>query len=152
MSDTDLSLKEFSQSIESTSIEFYKTCILKCRQFSTKYILQKMMEHHKKHMSELEALLVDNGPPAIKASDLESYRSSFRRTGSVKTNDREHFNFVDATTLAITLASFQLDFYRNLEKELKGSPGSKDLDKILDLKIKYLDELKSELDRLSYDK
>lgn len=152
MKDTDLSLKEFSQSIETTSIEFYKTCILKTRQFSTKYILQKLIEQHKKHMSELDAHLVDSGSPTVKTSDLESYLSSFQKTGSIKIRDMENLNFVEATNLAIVLASFQLDFYRNLAEEMKGSPDLKDLDIILDLKSKYLDELKSELERLSYDK
>ena len=43
-----ITLHEFTRSIESYSIEYYKSCILKTNQFSTKYILQKLIESHNK--------------------------------------------------------------------------------------------------------
>ena len=150
--ETVISLNEFSRSIESRCIEFYKTCVLKTNQFSTKYILQKLIEQHKKHIKKLDLEFSFEGEEPLNSGHLENYTMQFSKAWQISAFDIENLNFVEATKLAISLINFQIDFYRQLTEEISGPEFQEIIEKIIVFKTDYIKELESEFERLSYKK
>ncbi len=145
-----ISLYEVSRSIESHCIDFYKACVLKTNQFSTKYILQKMIEHHKKHLGIIKTNLSNEHEKIFAPDLLENYQQHFSNSESINSFDIVNLNFVEVTKLAIGLINLQIDFYRQMAEDLEEVSTKKSIDNIIELKTNYIRNLETEFDRLSY--
>ncbi len=145
-----ISLQALSTAIESHGIEFYKTCLLKTNQFSTKYVLQRMIEHHKKHAKNLGSAITSDNENLLNTGLIETYQQKFAAAGMISDAEIENLNFVEATKLAIDLIKFQMEFYRQLCNQQEDPDLANDIETILAVKADYIRELESESDRLSY--
>ncbi len=147
-----ISLSELSQSAESHFIEYYKACLLKTNQFSTKYILQKLIEYHKKHTEDLSSKLASDTGKYFPSDLTEKYHQQFSNSGAVNSFDIENLNFVEATKLAVVLANFQIDFYNQLAQDPDCESSRGRLEIIIELKKNYIKDLEAEFERLNYRK
>jgi rubrerythrin len=145
-----ISLQALSTAIESHAIGFYKTCLLKTNQFSTKYVLQRMIEHHKKHVQQLGSALTFDNENVLNAGLIEAYHQNFDAAGMLSDADIENLNFVEATKLAIGLIKFQIEFYRRLHSQQEDPDLAKNIEAILAVKADYIRDLETESDRLSH--
>jgi len=147
-----ISLSEISRSLETHIIEYYKVCLLKTNQFSTKYILQKLIEYHKTHTKDLKSNLVGDTGKYFQADLPDKYRQQFINSRKINSFDIENLNFVEATKLAIVLLNFQIEFYSQLAEDSDSESLRDRLEKIIELKNNYIRDLETEFDRLNYRK
>ena len=147
-----ITLHEFTRSIESYSIEYYKSCILKTNQFSTKYILQKLIESHKRHQLKIEAVLENDNDFSVEVRLLEEFRQNFNPAGIFGSVNVENLNFVEAAKLGIGLINYQIMFYRQIVNDIKDTELRQELEKLVILKTDHRKDLQAESERLTYKK
>ena len=148
--DTNISFDRLVNKIEEMGIQYFRDCILKTNQYSTRYILQKVLQDHSAHVERIKSDIsaYENLVISEKQVKLLFNRSAFDTF--VDKYDVENLNFVEATELAIKLTEHFMDLYN----KLASLPGEPEIQKasqfILSKKSIYLEILKKEYDRLSY--
>jgi len=134
---------------EELGLKFYRDCIQKTNQFSTKYVLQKVLRVHQDHVEDLKLDLQNLTGDKVEnnlVSDIERELSSINLSNEF---DFSTLTFREATKLAIRFAENDILFYEKLlEKELDNS-SIKVIQRVLYKKSTYLMQLKSEYERLT---
>jgi len=134
---------------EELGLKFYQDCIQKTNQFSTKYILQKVLRVHQDHVEDLKLDLQNLTGDKVEnnlVSDIERELSSINLSNEF---DFSTLTFREATKLAIRFAENDILFYNKLLEKEFDSASVKVIQRILNKKSTYLMQLKSEYQRLT---
>jgi rubrerythrin len=143
----DLLLKK-----EEQGLKFYRDCIQKTNQFSTKYVLQKVLRVHLDHVEDLKLEIQNLSGDTVESkliSDLDSAISSAELCNEF---DFATLTFREATKLAIKIAEYDIQFYESLLDKKLDNPSKKAIERILYKKSTYVMQLKSEYQRMERGK
>ena len=146
--------KSFSELVvrcEKSGLQFYRDCMRITNQFSTKYILEKVIQKQRKHVTRLLADIGNVYDSVAEAAALEKKLQIFLQKELVREFDRENLNFVEVTKLAIRMTSFYRDMYMHLKENESLKNLHPVIDHIIESKSMFINQLTSELERLSYD-
>ena len=143
-------VKEFVRRLEEFSVDFYKNCLLKTNQFSTKYILQQAIKSHRNHNKDIVLSLELLGEEEVYTRHLENIMGNFSRDHVAGKFELDSLNFVEATHLTILLMEYVIDKYQVLMKcKLSGETKSS-LNDIYQKKQNQLEALKKEYEKRRY--
>lgn len=136
--------------IEHSVVGIFKNLILDSNQFSTQFVIQKIMQDFLDHSKKVKS--VGN---ELEHSQKDDINLSFFKPGNLLTafpgdSDYSLLNFVEASVFSITILKNQIEIYQNLEKQIADTQRKEILLKIIQLKRDYLDKLESEYERLRY--
>jgi rubrerythrin len=141
----DLLLKK-----EEDGLKFYRDCIEKTNQFSTKYVLQKVMRVHQDHVEDLKEDIQTLSEDKIKSGLITELYNTLSREDLSKEFDLATLTFREATKMAIKISENEIRFYENLLEKGLDKPSKKAIERILYKKSTYLMQLKNEYKRLEY--
>jgi hypothetical protein len=137
---------------EEQGLKFYRECIHKTNQFSTKYVLQKVLRVHQDHVEDLKLDIQNLSADKLKSSLRAELDKDTERERLCEEFDFATLTFREATKLAIMLSENDIKFYEKLlEKELD-KPSKKAIERILYKKSTYVMQLKNEYKRLDEGK
>ena len=137
---------------EELGLKFYRDCIRKTNQFSTKYVLQKVLCVHQDHVEDLKLDLQNISEDKVDSNLVSELEKGVSSAELCKEFDFATLTFMEATRLAIRFAENDIRFYENfLEKDLD-NPSRKAIERILYKKSTYVMQLKNEYERLKYKK
>ena len=138
----DLLLKK-----EEQGLKFYRDCILRTNQFSTKYVLQKVLRVHQDHVEDLKLEIKNLSEDTLDSNLIsELDKDSIREICSEF--DFDTLTFREATRLAIKLSENDISFYEKLLDTDLNKPSQKAIERILYKKSTYVMQLKNEYERL----
>ena len=133
---------------EELGLKFYRDCIQKTNQFSTKYVLEKVLRDHQKHVEDLKLDLQNLTDDKIESDLVTAIEKELPSRNFSDEFDFATLTFREATKLAIRFAENDIVFYENLlEKDLDES-SKKTIQRVLYKKSTYMMQLKSEYERL----
>jgi len=135
---------------EEQGLRFYKDCIHKTNQFSTKYILQKFLREHQDHIEKLKNELQDTAEKSLAKQFLKQLAKSDPPQELCKEYDLSTLTLVEATKLAIRLAENDIDFYGHLLEQKLKIVSRQALEKIISEKASFVKQLKSEYNKILY--
>ena len=141
----DLILKK-----EEEGLKFYRDCIQKTNQFSTKYVLQKVMRVHQDHVEDLKEDIKSLSDDKIESGLITELNNTLSRENLSKEFDLATLTFREATKMAIKISENEICFYENLLDKGLDKPSRKAIERILYKKSTYLMQLKNEFKRLEY--
>lgn len=146
----DVPFAKLLQKKEELGLRFYRDCIHKTNQFSTKYILQKFLREYQDHVEKLkkDIQLIAEKPLAEKF--LAELDKSNTPQDLCKEFDLSTLTFFEATKLAIRLAENDIDFYGNFLDQKLNKASRQTLEKIISKKSAYVKQLKGEYEKLIY--
>ena len=116
----DLLLKK-----EEQGLKFYRECIQKTNQFSTKYVLQKVLRVHQDHVEDLKLDIQNLSGDKIETSlisELEDFADNAELCGEF---DFATLTFREATQLAIKISENDIRFYENLLTKNLDNPSNR---------------------------
>jgi len=149
---TEILVGDLLRKKEELGLKFYRECIQKTNQFSTKYILQKVLRVHQDHVEDLKLDLHHLSEDKVHARQVSEIENEVTQTDLTLEFDLATLTFREATRLAIRFAENEIKFYEKLlEIELSNS-SKKAIDRVLYKKSTYVMQLKSEYERLKHDK
>ena len=135
---------------EELGLKFYRDCIRKTNQFSTKYVLQKVLRVHQDHVEDLKLDLQNISEDKVDSNLVSELEKGVSSAELCEEFDFATLTFTEATRLAIRFAENDIRFYENfLEKDLD-NPSRQAIERILYKKSTYVMQLKSEYERLRY--
>ena len=137
---------------EELGLKFYRDCIQRTNQFSTKYILQKVLRVHQDHVEDLKLELQNLSEDKVESSLVSGIEKGVSSTDLSKEFDLATLTFREATRLAIRFAENDIIFYENLLDNNLDNSSTKAIERILYKKSTYVMQLKSEYERLRYKK
>lgn len=142
----------FLQRKEELGLHFYKNCIHKTNQFSTKYILQKFIQKHQDHLEDLrnEFQHIDEVELDIHELSIEDHESLWRQM--CKDFDIGTLTFLEAIRLAIRITKDNIDYYQQLLDTKLNSASHKAVKRIINKKSAYIRSLENEYERLKNKK
>ncbi len=143
-------VKEFVRRLEEFSVDFYKKCLTKTNQFSTKYILQQAITSHQNHNKDIILSLELLGEEEVNTRHLEDIMDNFSRNHVAGKFELENLNFVEATHLAILLMEYVIDKYNILMKCKLSAETKISLNNIYQNKQNRLEALKKEYEKRRY--
>lgn len=143
-------VKEFVHRLEEFSVDFYKSCLLKTNQYSTKYILQQAIKSHQDHHKDIIRFLELPGEEEVYARHLENIMDDFSQNHVDGNFELENLNFVEATHLAILLMEYVIAKYQILMKCKLSGETIKSLNDIYQMKQSQLEALKKEYEKRRY--
>ena len=144
-------LSEFIYKIEEQGLNFYKQLMLKTNQYSTKFILQKVFVEHQKHMKNLQQDLADLGDEIINAAQFANVSFEENIKNYKEKYNPENLTFVEATKLAGCLVEKYIEIYENILNHKISSDWRKAIERMLENKRVYLQQLDNEHKRLRYN-
>ena len=145
-----ISIGAFVRELEEFNIDFYKNCLLKTNQYSTKFILQQVIQDHQKYKKEIMPEIDGLGEEQIESRYLENISEDFKRKYVENQFELESLNFVEATELAVILIEFVIQKYELLLKYPLSSASKNSLDVIFQRKQNQLEMLKKEYEKRRY--
>ena len=149
---TEILVGDLLRNKEELGLKFYRDCIQKTNQFSTKYVLQKVLRVHQDHVEDLKLDLNHLTEDKINGRLVSEIEKEISQTDLSLEFDLATLTFREATRLAIRFAENDIKFYEKLlEKDLNNS-SIKAIDRVLYKKSTYVMQLKSEYERLKHDK
>jgi rubrerythrin len=149
---SDILVGDLLRKKEEVGLKFYRDCIQKTNQFSTKYVLQKVLRVHQDHVEDLKLDLQNLAEDRVDSNLISEIEKGVSSTNLSDEFDLATLNFREATRLAIRFAENDIKFYEKLiEKDLDDS-SKKAIERVLYKKSTYVMQLKSEYKRLKYKK
>jgi len=148
--DKSITISAFVRQLEEFNVDFYKNCLLKTNQFSTKFILQQVIQDHQKYKKDIVPDMDGLGDEQIESRYLENIIEDFRRNYVENQFELESLNFVEATELAVILIEYVIKKYEILLKYPLSSASKKSLDVIFQKKQNQLEMLKKEYEKRRY--
>jgi hypothetical protein len=148
---TDLALYELIDKKEAMDLNFFQECISKTNQFSAQYILMRVLQNHKNHISELQQAVGDLPMELISSQVINIMEEKFSCSDLCREFDLSTLTMDEATKIVIRVAERSLDFYRNFLGENLSTSAQKSLKKIIIRKTAYIEHLKNEQSRLRQD-
>lgn len=145
-----ITISAFVRQLEEFNVDFYKNCLLKTNQFSTKFILQQVIQDHQKYKKDIIPDIDGLGEEQVESSHLENIIEDFRRNNVENQFEQESLNFVEATELAVILIEYVIKKYEILLKYSLSSASKKSLDVIFQKKQNQLEMLKKEYEKRRY--
>lgn len=133
---------------EKQGLNFYRECIKKTNQFSTKYVLQKVLRVHQDHIEDLKLDIQNLSDDKIKSGLISEIDNSLSREQLCHEFDFATLTFREATKLAIQISESDIKFYEDLLTKDIDSSSKKAIERILYKKSTYIMQLKSEYKRL----
>ena len=148
--DKSITISAFVRQLEEFNVDFYKNCLLKTNQFSTKFILQQVIQDHQKYKKDIIPDIDGLGEEQVESRYLENIIEDFRRNYVENQFELESLNFVEATELAVILIEYAIKKYDILLKYPLSSASKKSLDVIFQKKQNQLEMLKKEYEKRRY--
>ena len=149
---SEILVRELLRNKEELGLKFYRDCIQKTNQFSTKYILQKVLRVHQDHVEDLKLDLHHLSEDKVDGRLVSEIEKEISQTNLALEFDLATLTFREATRLALRIAENDIKFYEKLlEKDLHKS-SVKAIDRVLYIKSAYVMQLKSEYERLKHEK
>lgn len=146
-----ITITNFVQNLETFAIDFFKSCLHKTNQYSTIYVLQRLIKENQKHQRTLQPVIKTLGIDQISLQYLVSLRDNFTKKRIESKFELDCLNFVEATNITIIVTEFLLSEYQKLIGNASISSESKTaLEQICQYKEKYLQLLRSENEKLRY--
>jgi hypothetical protein len=145
-----ITISAFVRQLEEFNVDFYKNCLLKTNQFSTKFILQQVIQDHQKYKKDIIPDIDGLGEEQVESRYLENIIEDFRRNYVENKFELESLNFVEATELAVILIEYVIKKYEILLKYPLSSASKKSLDVIFQKKQNQLEMLKKEYEKRRY--
>jgi hypothetical protein len=142
----DLLLKK-----ETEGLKFYRECIQKTNQFSTKYVLQKVLRVHQDHIEDLKVDIQNLTSDKLNKDLITEIDNSLSHEDVGNEFDFATLTFREATKLAIKFSENDIRFYEYLLTKDLEKPTKKAIERILYKKSTYVMQLKSEYERLKED-
>jgi rubrerythrin len=139
----DLLLKK-----EAEGLKFYRECIQKSNQFSTKYILQKVLRVHQDHVEDLKLDIQNLSSDKIAKDLISEIDNSLSYEDLCNEFDFSTLTFREATKLAIKFSENDIRFYEYLLTKDLDKPTKKAIERILYKKSTHVMQLKNEYERL----
>jgi rubrerythrin len=139
----DLLLKK-----EEHGLKFYRDCIQKTNQFSTKYVLQKVLRVYQDHVEDLKLDIQNLTSDKIDTKMIADSDIAVSEAEFCEEFDFATLTFREATKLAIKFAENDIKFYENLLNNKLDNPSKKAIERILYKKSTYVMQLKGEYERL----
>lgn len=133
---------------EEQGLRFYRDCIHKTNQFSTKYILQKFLHAYQDHVEKLKDEFQVTAEKSLAKQFLEQLEKSDSPQEICKEFDLSTLTFVEATRLAIRLAENDIDFYGHFLDKKLNTASRQALEKIISKKSAYIKQLKDEYKKI----
>jgi hypothetical protein len=147
-------LSEHIIDLEDRGLQFYRDCMRITNQFSTKYILGKVLKRQQAHVKRLKSEIFhlrDNVDLTIDINvDIDVDIDDFLKCKLPQEFDREHLNFVEATKLALRMSDYYLEMYRRLFQNSTDIEKQNLLKCVIEKKNEYTEQLKKEYERLRY--
>jgi hypothetical protein len=147
---SEILIEDLLRKKEDLGLKFFRDCIQRTNQFSTKYILQKVLRVHQDHVEDLKLdleHLSDDKVDSSLVSDIEKGLSLADLSGEF---DLATLTFREATTLAIRFAENDIQFYEKLLEIDLDKFSIKAIERVLYKKSTYVMQLKSEYERLGH--
>jgi hypothetical protein len=148
--DKPITISAFVSRLEEFNIDFYKNCLLKTNQFSTKFILNQVIQEHQKYKKDIIPDIDGLGEEQVDSRFLENIIEDFKRDYVENQFELESLNFVEATELAVILIEYVIKKYEILLKYPLSPASKKSLDVIFQKKQNQLDMLKKEYEKRRY--
>ncbi len=149
---SEILVEDLLRKKEELGLKFYRDCIQKTNQFSTKYVLQKVLRVHQDHVEDLKLDLKNLSEEMVDSNLVSELEKGVSSAELREEFDLATLTFMEATRLAIRFAENDIRFYENfLEKDLD-NPSRKAIERILYKKSTYVMQMKSEYERLKYKK
>jgi rubrerythrin len=139
----DLLLKK-----EEQGLKFYRDCIQKTNQFSTKYVLQKVLRVHQDHVEDLKLDIQNLSGDKLDSKLIAELDDSVSQAELCSKFDFATLTFREATKLAIKFAENDIQFYEGLLDRKLDNPSKRAIERILYKKSTYVMQLKNEYERL----
>jgi rubrerythrin len=133
---------------EEQGLKFYRDCIQKTNQFSTKYVLQKVLRVHQDHVEDLKMEIQNLSADKIDTAMVSELDEAISNADIRNEFDFATLTFREATRLAIQLAENDIWFYENLLEKKLNNPSKKAIERILYKKSTHVMQLRSEYERL----
>jgi len=148
--DNNCSLNDVIIQIESGAIKLYKNLLIKSNQFSTQYIIQKVLKDYVKHFKQIQKVVESHKSenPVLLTYENHSPESLLKDFDGDE--DHSMLNFLEASKYSITILKNQISRYNKLKEILSDNSDQQLLDNICVLKNEYLNILENEYERLRY--
>ena len=148
--ENQISLKDLVHQLEGFSVDFYRDCLLKTNQFSTKFILQQVIKAQQEQQKEMVELINLLGDEQVDARYLDNIIDNFSKKYVDGQFELESLNFVEATHLAIILMNYTIEKYKILMEYSLSRESKSSLHNIFKIKQKQLAELEKEYEKRRY--
>jgi len=136
---------------EELGLKFYRDCIKKTNQFSTKYVLQKVLRVHQDHIEDLKLDLQHLSEDKVEANFVTQLEKGTSLSNLTDEFDLATLTFREATRLAIRIAENDIKFYEQLLENDLDKSSIKTIERVLYKKSTYVMQLKGEYERLKSD-
>ena len=143
-------IQEYVSQLEKFCITFFKKCEVKTNQFSTKFILQRVVEEYRELMDDVSELVNTLGDEPVDPGSLKQAFANFENENLDENPDLENLNFVEAKNLAINTIEFVISQYRQLIEKGVSQESEKIISEIITVKNRHLKSLKSEYEKVRY--
>lgn len=136
--------------LEQTVTDLLIKCAHRTTQFSTKFVVQKMISTSGKQMKDLRKNKSGNPDKLLLPVQwIADQKIEEHLNKLVKPFDMENLNFIEATNLGIILNEYLLACYRSIERRASSAELKKIIRLFITLKTAYVAELKKDHVRLS---
>ena len=145
-----VTISTFVRQLEDFNIDFYKNCLLKTNQFSTKFILQQVIRDHQQFRQEILTYINELGEEEVDSRYIDNINEDFSKNFVDGKFELESLNFVEATELAVILIEYVLEKYEIVKKVSLSKTSTKSLNDIIQKKQGQLKTIKKEYDKRRY--
>jgi hypothetical protein len=135
---------------EELGLEFFRSCIRKTNQFSTKYILQKVLDERQTHVKNLLDDIKANTTQNIDKEIISIVENENSLQDFCEEYDFSTLSFLEATQLAIRVTEKDIEFYKNISIRNLDETLRTVIEKILSKKSAFLKDLQNEYEKLKY--
>lgn len=150
VTNNQLAIQEYVGRLEKFCRAFFKKCEIQTNQYSTKFILQKIVEEYSERMDEVSHLVESLGDEPVDVQNLSQAFAGFEKKYLHDNEDLENLNFVEAKNLAIKTMEFVINQYRQLIEMVASPESGKIISEIIESKNRHLKSLKSEYEKVRY--
>jgi hypothetical protein len=149
MESRKIALKEFIIRLENTGNEILKNCIKRNTQFSTKFIVQKILAQNEKQFKILSRDPNLTEKPLLPKQWITRQNWNAIQEELKKNFDLENLNFIEANHLAVRLNEYMIEIYRSIQVKTSSTAAKKVFKAMIAQKIQTNLKLKKEYRRLS---
>jgi hypothetical protein len=145
-----MEISQILQKNEENGLHFYRDCINKTNQYSTKYILQRFIRDLQDQLAILREEFASISDESILNRDLlpAEYSDSLRKVG--KSFNISTLTLLEAIRLAIQITEQNINNYRQLLDNDMNVKSRRALGRIVRKKTAYKEHLQTEYDRLRF--
>lgn len=138
--------------IEDMGVKCFKNCLLQTNQFSTRYVLTKVLRDYNDHVKQLKTEMNDFKNTVIYKRQIIDLMKRDIPATIINKYDLNNLNFVEANKIAIDLTEQYIHLYQSINAIETTAEVKALTELILAKKYVYLESLKSEYERLLADK